>query len=76
MKENIVLEDVQTIAADLYQKERLRIRKKNPLFIPNHRLFRNEKIESLGKHGHLPYPLIKMPAQPVGYIKGKDDDCL
>jgi len=76
MKENIVFENFETNVASLYETERVTIRKKNALFVPNHRYFRNETIEELRKTGHLSYPLAKMPVQPEGYIKGKDDDCL
>jgi len=76
MEEDILLEDVETFTANVYQTERVRIKKKPALFVPGHRFFRNETIDDLKKSGHLPYPSIKMPSQPTGYIKGRDDDCL
>ena len=81
MKENLVFDELQrdeleTIATNVYQPERLRIKRKSALFVPNHRLFRNEILEELDKLRHLHYPNVKMPEQQTRYIKGKDNDCL
>jgi hypothetical protein len=76
MEEDILLEDFETITSNVHQMERVRIKKKAALFVPRHNFFRNETIEDLRRNGHLPYPSVKMPSQPTGFIKGRDNDCL
>jgi len=81
MKEDLVFDELgraelETIATNVYQPERPRIKRKSALFVPNHRQFRNEILEELDKLRHLHYPNVKMPEEQTRYIKGKDNDCL
>ena len=75
MNENIIFDDFDTIAPVAPQRERIRMKKKPALFVPSHRLFRNEMIDEVRRSGYI-YPMVKMPPQQMRYIKGRDNDCL